>query len=113
MTSYLGSSLKHFNAEEIHRKRDPTGTYTQNYKISANYVLSIIFLNRNTLPLFLLSCPQFDAPMWDDISDAAKDLVQRMLTVDHTQRINIQEVLNHRWIRVSRVKILCPLNIVL
>nr|XP_026485360.1 peripheral plasma membrane protein CASK isoform X3 [Vanessa tameamea] len=42
---------------------------------------------------------RFDAPLWDDISDAAKDLVQRMLTVDHTQRINIQEVLNHRWIR--------------
>ncbi|XP_052739696.1 peripheral plasma membrane protein CASK isoform X2 [Bicyclus anynana] len=41
----------------------------------------------------------FDAPLWEDISDAAKDLVQRMLTVDHTQRINIQEVLNHRWIR--------------
>ncbi|XP_049870946.1 peripheral plasma membrane protein CASK isoform X2 [Pectinophora gossypiella] len=42
---------------------------------------------------------RFDAPMWDDISDAAKDLVQRMLTVDHTQRITIQDVLNHRWIR--------------
>ncbi|XP_072949988.1 peripheral plasma membrane protein CASK isoform X4 [Epargyreus clarus] len=42
---------------------------------------------------------RFDAPHWDDISDAAKDLVQRMLTVDHTQRINIQDVLNHRWIR--------------
>lgn len=42
---------------------------------------------------------RFDAPLWDDISDAAKDLVQRMLTVDHTQRITIQEVLNHRWIR--------------
>ncbi|XP_022130180.1 peripheral plasma membrane protein CASK isoform X3 [Pieris rapae] len=42
---------------------------------------------------------RFDAPLWEDISDAAKDLVQRMLTVDHTQRINIQEVLNHRWIR--------------
>ncbi|CAH2040697.1 unnamed protein product, partial [Iphiclides podalirius] len=42
---------------------------------------------------------RFDAPLWDDISDSAKDLVQRMLTVDHTQRINIQEVLNHRWIR--------------
>ncbi|XP_026318562.1 peripheral plasma membrane protein CASK isoform X4 [Hyposmocoma kahamanoa] len=42
---------------------------------------------------------RFDAPHWDDISDSAKDLVQRMLTVDHTQRITIQEVLNHRWIR--------------
>ncbi|XP_061704961.1 peripheral plasma membrane protein CASK isoform X3 [Cydia pomonella] len=42
---------------------------------------------------------RFDAPLWDDISDSAKDLVQRMLTVDHTQRITIQDVLNHRWIR--------------
>nr|XP_037867547.1 peripheral plasma membrane protein CASK isoform X4 [Bombyx mori] len=42
---------------------------------------------------------RFDAPLWDDVSDAAKDLVQRMLTVDHTQRINIQDVLNHRWIK--------------
>lgn len=46
---------------------------------------------------------QFDAPQWDDISDSAKDLVQRMLTVDHTQRITIQEVLNHRWIRVCNI----------
>ncbi|GBP51701.1 hypothetical protein EVAR_96252_1 [Eumeta japonica] len=42
---------------------------------------------------------RFDSPQWDDISDSAKDLVQRMLTVDHMQRITIQDVLNHRWIR--------------
>ncbi|XP_047105118.1 peripheral plasma membrane protein CASK-like [Schistocerca piceifrons] len=40
-----------------------------------------------------------DSPQWEFISDAAKDLVQKMLTVDHTQRITIQEVLNHRWLR--------------
>ncbi|KAF9416594.1 hypothetical protein HW555_006103, partial [Spodoptera exigua] len=42
---------------------------------------------------------RLDTPLWDDISDAAKDLVRRMLNIDHTQRINIQEVLNHRWIK--------------
>ncbi|XP_077285477.1 peripheral plasma membrane protein CASK [Arctopsyche grandis] len=42
---------------------------------------------------------RFDSPNWECISDAAKDLVKRMLTVDHTHRITIQEVLNHRWLR--------------
>ncbi|XP_018580227.1 peripheral plasma membrane protein CASK [Anoplophora glabripennis] len=39
------------------------------------------------------------APQWQLISDSAKDLVQQMLTVDPKQRITIQEVLNHRWLR--------------
>lgn len=56
---------------------------------------------KQILAYVLCHCFQFDAPLWDDVSDAAKDLVQRMLTVDHTQRITIQDVLNHRWIRVS------------
>lgn len=43
---------------------------------------------------------QLDSPQWESISEAAKDLVRRMLTVDHTQRITIQEVLNHKWLRV-------------
>jgi len=45
---------------------------------------------------------QLDTPQWEPISEAAKDLVRQMLTVDHTQRITIQEVLNHRWLRVCR-----------
>ncbi|XP_050500704.1 peripheral plasma membrane protein CASK-like [Diabrotica virgifera virgifera] len=36
---------------------------------------------------------------WQLISDTAKDLVQQMLTVDPKQRITIQEVLNHKWLR--------------
>lgn len=48
-----------------------------------------------------------DTPLWDDISDAAKDLVRRMLNIDHTQRINIQEVLNHRWIKVRVIFLFC------
>ncbi|KAJ8977169.1 hypothetical protein NQ317_003109 [Molorchus minor] len=39
------------------------------------------------------------APQWQLISDSAKDLIQQMLNVDPEQRITIQEVLNHRWLR--------------
>ncbi|KAH1005753.1 hypothetical protein HUJ04_006678 [Dendroctonus ponderosae] len=39
------------------------------------------------------------SPQWEFISDSAKDLIHQMLTVDPNQRITIQEVLNHRWLR--------------
>ncbi|XP_076260581.1 peripheral plasma membrane protein CASK isoform X3 [Rhynchophorus ferrugineus] len=45
------------------------------------------------------------ASQWEFISDSAKDLIQQMLTVDPKQRITIQEVLNHRWLR-DRDKVL-------
>ncbi|KAK6628090.1 hypothetical protein RUM44_010572 [Polyplax serrata] len=41
----------------------------------------------------------FNTPQWEFISDAAKDLVQRMLTTDYNQRITIHEVLNHKWVK--------------
>ncbi|XP_070156776.1 peripheral plasma membrane protein CASK isoform X11 [Polyergus mexicanus] len=40
-----------------------------------------------------------ETPLWDPISEAAKDLIQRMLTTDVNHRITIQEVLNHKWLR--------------
>lgn len=43
-----------------------------------------------------------ETPLWDPISETAKDLIQRMLTTDVNHRITIQEVLNHKWLRVSR-----------
>lgn len=42
-----------------------------------------------------------DSSPWEFVSDSAKDLIQQMLQVDPKQRITIQEVLNHRWLRVS------------
>uniref|UniRef100_A0A7S1UM27 Calmodulin n=1 Tax=Phaeomonas parva TaxID=124430 RepID=A0A7S1UM27_9STRA len=41
---------------------------------------------------------EFHADAWDEISDEAKDLVSKMLTVDTTQRITSQGVLEHPWI---------------
>ncbi|XP_018332051.1 peripheral plasma membrane protein CASK isoform X2 [Agrilus planipennis] len=40
-----------------------------------------------------------DTSQWEFVSDNAKDLVKQMLTVDPQQRITIQEVLAHKWIR--------------
>ncbi|XP_076172772.1 peripheral plasma membrane protein CASK isoform X2 [Ptiloglossa arizonensis] len=42
---------------------------------------------------------QMETPLWDCISEPAKDLIQRMLTTDVNHRITIQEVLNHKWLR--------------
>lgn len=44
-----------------------------------------------------------DGPQWEFISDSAKDLIRQMLSVDPKQRITIQEVLNHKWLRVSKI----------
>lgn len=44
---------------------------------------------------------QMETLLWDPISESAKDLIQRMLTIDVNHRITIQEVLNHKWLRVS------------
>lgn len=40
----------------------------------------------------------FPSPYWDSVSDEAKDLIARMLTVDPTKRPSMQEVLDHTWV---------------
>lgn len=40
----------------------------------------------------------FLSPWWDDISDSAKDLVSKLLTVDPEKRYTIDEFLQHPWI---------------
>ena len=40
----------------------------------------------------------FDSPYWDPISDSAKDLISKCLTVDVHKRLDIDGVLAHPWI---------------
>eukprot|EP00465_Bigelowiella_longifila_P014758 CAMPEP_0185257992 /NCGR_PEP_ID=MMETSP1359-20130426/6984_1 /TAXON_ID=552665 /ORGANISM="Bigelowiella longifila, Strain CCMP242" /LENGTH=335 /DNA_ID=CAMNT_0027843313 /DNA_START=56 /DNA_END=1063 /DNA_ORIENTATION=+ len=40
----------------------------------------------------------FPDPYWKDITDSAKDLIKKMLTVDPKSRITIQNILAHPWI---------------
>lgn len=40
----------------------------------------------------------FQSPWWDTISDAVKDLIKKMLTVDPDERITTEGILAHPWI---------------
>mmetsp|Transcript_17622 Transcript_17622/g.31624 ORF Transcript_17622/g.31624 Transcript_17622/m.31624 type:complete len:331 (-) Transcript_17622:1175-2167(-) len=40
----------------------------------------------------------FPDPYWKDITDSAKDLIRKMLTVDPDKRISIPQILEHPWI---------------
>lgn len=44
---------------------------------------------------------QLEAPEWKSISSNAKDLVLKMLAPNLHNRLTIEEVLNHPWMRVS------------
>ena len=39
---------------------------------------------------------------WNSISDSAKDLVKKMLTLDPNSRIKVEEALEHPWIKVTK-----------
>lgn len=40
----------------------------------------------------------FDDPVWDDISDLAKDLIRKLLVKDPTERLSAKKCLKHPWI---------------
>eukprot|EP00873_Tetraselmis_striata_P001178 jgi/Tetstr1/421442/TSEL_012391.t1 len=42
-----------------------------------------------------------DDPVWDEVTDAAKDLVGRLLTVDVGKRLSAREALNHPWLKLA------------
>nr|XP_056712962.1 caM kinase-like vesicle-associated protein [Euleptes europaea] len=54
--------------------------------------------DKNLFRKILAGDYEFDPPYWDDISQAAKDLVARLMEVDQDQRITAQEAISHEWI---------------
>jgi len=59
------------------------------------------FFDENTANLYrTIKAGKFDfpSPYWDDISDPAKNLVCRLLTVDPKQRATPEQVLAHPWV---------------
>lgn len=40
----------------------------------------------------------FSSPYWDGVSESAKDLVRKLLTVDPTKRLTSAEILKHPWV---------------
>jgi len=45
--------------------------------------------------------PQFPSPEWDTVTPEAKDLINKMLTINPAKRITAAEALKHPWISVS------------
>jgi len=43
----------------------------------------------------------FPEPYWSEVSDAAKDLIRKLLTVDPKKRFTAEQVLSHPWISGS------------
>jgi len=59
------------------------------------------FYEDNTAKLFQTIMEgkfEFPDPEWTNISDSAKDLIKRMLTVDPKKRITADDALEHPWI---------------
>ncbi|MBN3302054.1 CAMKV protein, partial [Amia calva] len=54
--------------------------------------------DKNLFRKILAGDYEFDSPYWDDISDSAKGLVNRLMEVDQDQRLTAQEAINHEWI---------------
>ncbi|KAG1444097.1 hypothetical protein G6F56_010432 [Rhizopus delemar] len=44
---------------------------------------------------------EFSSPHWDNISNEAKELVQRLLTVNPEDRASCDEALNDSWMRMN------------
>ncbi|VDK43334.1 unnamed protein product [Anisakis simplex] len=40
----------------------------------------------------------FPSPEWDKVSEAAKDLIRRLLKTDPSERYTIEQTMNHKWI---------------
>jgi serine/threonine protein kinase len=69
------------------------------------------FYNENTPALFRQirkGAFNFDDPVWDEVSDDAKDLIQKLLTVSPQDRITSEGCLQHKWCRsvANRTKLL-------
>jgi len=46
----------------------------------------------------------FPAASWDNISEEAKNFIERLLTVDPSQRMTAEEAMNHAWIKSGHAR---------
>lgn len=76
------------------------------YNISWNSYFTFFLFDSYLLTLFwamwfFFSRSKFPSPEWDTVTPEAKDLINKMLTINPAKRINASEALKHPWICVS------------
>ena len=92
---------------------DDTGTYDSLVDLwSAGVVLYILlggyppFHDENEPRLFKKIAHgiyDFDDEVWDKVSDEAKDLIKKLLTVEPSKRLNATEALRHEWFSTDKL----------
>lgn len=71
--------------------------YLSSISINLSLLQYVLFNYR----FFICFVFQLEAPEWKSISSNAKDLILKMLAPNVHNRLTIEEVLNHPWMRVS------------
>jgi serine/threonine protein kinase len=59
------------------------------------------FYDENNQKLFqsIMNCEyEFPSPYWDKVSEAAKDLIRKILVQDPSKRLTAEEMFEHPWI---------------
>ena len=46
--------------------------------------------------------PDMNDPVWEEVSQDAKDLIAKLLVVDPTKRLTIEQVLEHPWMNPTK-----------
>ena len=72
-----------------------TCTTDADFSLSFRYALVQYFY-----PVYIMFSLQFPSPEWDSVTEEAKDLIKKMLTIDQNKRINVSDALKHSWILV-------------
>ncbi|XP_047003916.1 calcium/calmodulin-dependent protein kinase type IV-like [Schistocerca americana] len=48
---------------------------------------------------YMFEPPNFTSPLWEEVSDSAKELITQLLHVDPSSRLSAEEALNHPWVQ--------------
>ena len=72
---------------------------TFNYRNDLSSSL-VCFFNMLSFFFSFFFFSQFPSPEWDSVTEEAKDLINKMLTVDQSKRITAADALKHPWIVV-------------
>lgn len=112
LTGYVGTPP--YMAPELVSIRKTYGKYNRAVDMWAVGVILYIMLSGNhpfqidDEEMMLENIEQakweWDGEVWNNISDSAKDLIQKLLNPNPTSRLSVQDALNHPWVVGTEAK---------